>query len=52
MPLTGIIFTLYVSTYAISVVRRRDDDVEMWVLISKICQFILLFSILYLCRCE
>ena len=51
MPITGSLFALYVSLYMVSVMRRREDDVELWIMAQKVCQMFLFFHILYVCHC-
>jgi hypothetical protein len=51
LPITGGLFVLYVATYMVSVMRRRDDDIEIWIMAQKVVQMFLFFNILYLCNC-
>jgi hypothetical protein len=53
MPLTGLLFVLYVgSIVALSISRDTATELRWLILAHRFTQALLLFSILYLCRCS
>jgi len=51
MATIGTVFVVYVILTALSIAKRRDDDIENIIMMRQIAQSLLLFLILFLCDC-
>jgi hypothetical protein len=52
MPLTGLLFVVYIcSIVALSVARHSERELSWLILLYRVAQAVLMFSILYTCKC-